>query len=193
MLRSSEMEITAVASPPSAEMEKSSEENHLVSFLVLSPPHKKSPKKKVKIEQPPPEEVAAPDDIELNFEENTSTSTLESDHRYEAPRKDSLLLESPHRVEVLIGMKENGIFTPPRIVEGDEKPRSKLSSQYDHLSARSQYDHLAPLEEPEEEPYMPFQRHRSASDIASHRVRPLTKGSLNDELMMSEVGVNAHV
>lgn len=193
MSRPSE-QATLLASPPSsAEMEKSSEENHLVSFLVLSPPHKKSPKKKVKIEQPSAEEVAAPDNIELTLEENTSTSTLESDHKYEAPRKDSLLLESPHRVEVVIGMKENGIFTPPKIVEDDEKPRSKLSSQYDHLSARSQYDHLAPLEEPEEDPYMPFHRHRSASDISSHRIRPLTKGSLNDELMMSEVGENERV
>ena len=187
LLEIDDTQTSAVVSPPSsAEIEKSSEDSNLVSFLVLSPPHKKSSKKKVRVKPPPPE-VATPDDVELTFDENTSTSTLESDQRHEAPRKDSLLLESPHRVEVVIGVKENGIFTPPRIVEDDDKPGPKLSSQYDHLSARSQYDHLSPLE-PGEDPYMPFQRHRSASDVASHHVRPLNKGSLNDELVISEVG-----
>lgn len=190
------LQLTEVVSTPSMEAEKSSDDSHLVEFMVLSYPHKKSSKKKSKVDLAdlaPPEEVATPEDVELTFEENenasTSTSTLESEQRYEAPRKDSLLLESPHRVEVVIGMKENGIFLPPKIVEDDSStppPSKKLSSQYDHLSKRSQYDHLAPLE-PGEDPHTPFQRHRSASDVGSHRIRPVTKSSLHEERASSEV------
>ena len=159
-------------SPSSAGTEKSSDESHLTAFTVLSPPHKKSPsRKKPKMELPSQGDVATPDDVELTFDEATSTSTLESDRQYEGSRKDSLFLESPHRVDIVIGMKENGIFTPPRIVEDEERPPEKLTSQYDHLPNRSQYDHLAPLE-PGEDPYKPFQRPRSASDVASHHIQP---------------------
>ena len=182
-----------VTSMTSIDTEKSNEDSHLVSFIVLSPPHRKSTKKKKKAkvelpELPLPGEVATPEDVELMFEENTtSTSTLES-YKNDPTRKDSLFLESPHRVEVVIGMKENGIFTPPKIVEDDDKPLANLSarSQYDHLSARSQYDHLAPLE-PGEDPHKPFQRHRSASDVATHQIRPLTNYSLHEERASSEV------
>lgn len=172
-----------VTSPPPTEADKSSEPNHLVSFLVLSPPHKKPSKKKVRMETPPPEEVATPQDIELTFDK----ASQQSEHRYETPRRDSLTYESPHHVEVVIGVKENGVYAPPKIVDDEERSALQFSSEYDHLMARSLYDHLSPLE-PGEDPYKPFQRHRSASDVTSHRIRPLTKSSLRDELGASEVG-----
>ena len=194
----------AVASPTGTD--NSSDSSHLVSFLVLSPPHRKTGKKKVTVESPShkapapePTDVATPEDIELTFDEFQGTSTSDLDieseqHRYEASgRKDSLMFESPHHVEVVIGVKENGVFSPPKVVDGSEEtsPHHK-PSQYDHLMAKSQYDHLAPLE-PGEDPYKPFQRHRSASDVTSHRVRPLSKRSLNDELAESEVHRNMYM
>lgn len=192
------IEDSMVMSPPGTG--DSTESNHLVSFLVLSPPHRKPSKKKVTMESPshrhkppapePPADVATPEDIELNFDDlqRTSTSDVESDHRYGAPeRKDSLMFESPHHVEVVIGVKENGVFSPPRVVDGSEETAMYgRPNQYDHLKAKSQYDHLAPLE-PGEDPYQPFHRHRSASDVTSHRVRPLSKRSFNDEFAESEV------
>ena len=196
------IEDSMVMSPPGTG--DSTESNHLVSFLVLSPPHRKLTKKKVKVESPshghkapapePPADVATPEDIELSFDDlqGTSTSDVESEHRYEAPgRKDSLMFESPHHVEVVIGVKENGVFSPPRVVDGSEEtsPYGR-PNQYDHLKAKSQYDHLSPLE-PGEDPYQPFQRHRSASDVTSHRVRPLSKRSFNDEFAESEVSVTS--
>ena len=193
-------EDSMVMSPPGTG--DSTESNHLVSFLVLSPPHRKPSKKKVKVESPshdhkppapePPADVATPEDIELSFADlqGTSTSDVESEHRYEAPgRKDSLMFESPHHVEVVIGVKENGVFSPPKVVDGSEETSMYgRPNQYDHLKAKPQYDHLAPLE-PGEDPYQPFQRHRSASDVTSHRIRPLSKRSLNDEFTESEVGI----
>ena len=52
------------------------------------------------------------------------------------------------------------------------------------MATSSQYDNLAPLE-PGEDPYKPFQRRKSANDAVIHRVSPLTKSSLNDELVAS--------
>ena len=192
------IEDSTVMSPPGTG--DSTESNHLVSFVVLSPPHRKPTKKKVKVESPshdhkapapePPTDVATPEDIELSFDDlqGTSTSDVESEHRYEASgRKDSLMFESPHHVEVVIGVKENGVFSPPRVIDGSEEASLYgRPNQYDHLKAKSQYDHLAPLE-PGEDPYQPFQRHRSASDVTSHRIRPLSKRSFNDEFAESEV------
>ena len=198
------IEDSTVLSPPGTG--DSTESDHLVSFVVLSPPHRKPSKKRVKVESPshghkppapdPPIDVATPEDIELNFDDlqgtRTSTSDVESEHRHKPlGRKDSLMFESPHHVEVVIGVKENGVFSPPKVVDGSEETSlyGDRPNQYDHLKAKSQYDHLAPLE-PGEDPYQPFQRHRSASDVTSHRIRPLSKRSFNDEFAESEVGIS---
>ena len=122
-------EDSVITSPPGTG--DSTKSNHLVSFLVLSPPHRKPTKKKVKVESPshdhkapapePPTDVATPEDIELTFDDvqGTSTSDLESEHRFEAPeRKDSLMFESPHHVEVVIGVKENGVFSHQELLTG---------------------------------------------------------------------------
>jgi hypothetical protein len=196
------IEDSTVMSPPGTG--DSTESDHLVSFVVLSPPHRKpSTKKKVKVESPsrshkppapePPADVATPEDIELSFDDLQGTCTSASE-RYEAPeRRDSLMFESPHHVEVVIGVKENGVFSPPRVVDGSEETSLiGRPNQYDHLKAKSQYDHLAPLE-PGEDPYQPFQRHRSASDVTSHRIRPLSKRSFNDEFAESEVGISINL
>lgn len=196
------IEDSTILSPPGTG--DSTESDHLVSFVVLSPPHRKPSKKRVKVESPshghkppapePPVDVATPEDIELNFDDlrGTSASDVELEHRHEPPgRKDSLMFESPHHVEVVIGVKENGVFSPPRVVDGSEETSlcGDRPNQYDHLKAKSQYDHLAPLE-PGEDPYQPFQRHRSASDVTSHRIRPLSKRSFNEDFAESEVGVS---
>ena len=157
-----EVEDSVITSPPGSG--DSTESKHLVSFLVLSPPHRKPTKKKVKVELPshdhkapapePPTDVATPEDIKLTFDDvqGTSTGDLESEHRFEASeRKDSLMFKSPHHVEV--GMKENSVFSPPRVVDGSEET---CMVDQTSMTTKSQYDHLAPLE-PGEDPYKPFQ------------------------------------
>ena len=143
------------------------EDGHLVAFDVLP----KSSRKR--------SEIATPENIELSFKEDKASPKTEK-RLSKTSSQDSFYEVSSSRVELMIGVKENGLYSPPHIVDTDDHPLKK-SSEYDHLTTRSEYDHLAPLEPSNG---IHFHRHRSASDIGAHRV---TKLSREKEMLASEV------
>lgn len=127
-------------------------------------------------------EVVAPEDINLTFD--TEDKMLE---RMSESYGSSQDIEKPH-VELIIGVKENGLFAaPPRIVQ----PGSNLevpilkSGHYDRLISKTHYDHLPPMES-DDDIGSSLYRHRSASDVTSHRIKPLAGPLVDSELIASE-------
>ena len=130
-------------------------------------------------------EVVAPEDIKLTFDtELTDNKNLERSSETYGSSQD--IGEKPH-VELIIGVKENGLFAaPPRIVESGSKlgvPFQK-SGHYDRLISKTHYDHLPPVDS--DNVSASLFRHRSASDVTSHRIKPLTGPFVDSELIASE-------
>ena len=133
--------------------------------------------------------IIGPEDIQLTLEpeppiEEESESTLNTS------------TNSTH-VELIIGVRENGLFeAPPRIVDPSTKaslePPSTIqkSGHYDHLKSLGHYDHLSPLE-PEEETELATSmfRKRSASDVTSHRIHPVAGPPVDSSLISSAVSL----
>ena len=132
--------------------------------------------------------IIGPEDVQLTLEpeptiEEQSESTLNTS------------TNSTH-VELIIGVRENGLFeAPPRIVDPCTKaslePPSTIqkSGHYDHLSSLSPYDHLPPLEPEETELDTSMFRKRSASDVISHRVHPVAGPPVDSSLISSAVSL----
>lgn len=139
-------------------------DSHLVAFDILpaQPSRKRS-------------EIAKPDDIELSFKEDKGSPKSE--------RKLSKQSSQDH-VELVIGVRENGLYSPPQIIDTEDHPLKK-SSEYDHLMKKNEYDHLEPLSPTNG---MHYHRHRSASDLTGVHRAP--KMSREEKLsMVSEVNI----
>ncbi len=85
-----------------------------------------------------------------------------------------------NHVELIIGVRENGLFeAPPRIVDpivtsSLELPPKK-TNHYDKLLSKNHYDHLPPVDDEDQESEtetFPF-RYRSVSDVTAQRVHPV--------------------
>lgn len=142
-------------------------DSHLVAFDILP--------------QPPSRKKSPPEDIELGFKED-KVSRKSGKRLKKASSQDSFYETSSSRVGLMIGVKENGLYSPPQIVDTEDHPLKK-SSEYDHLMKKSEYDHLAPLE-PSNGIHYPH-RHRSASDLGVHRIGRLSREE--QQMMASEV------
>lgn len=170
------------------DQDKNGEDDHLVSIILPYRPKsskKSSDSSSRKERGAPKKKLSKPlslNDVFLSFESFTAEPSSERSGWSTTGRDHA---SSSTHVELDVRTNENGLLFPPHL--SSEHPLTESHQHYDHLPKRSEYDHLPPLGTPPDYG-TGYLRYRSSSDVASHRLRPLTKAKHGKEFTSSEVG-----